>query len=94
MHLQLGEISTIVISSPQLAKAITKTHDLTFANRPTLLAMDVVFYKCTDIAFSPYGEYWRQMRRICVLELLSMKMVKSFSSIRQEKLSRLVLSIS
>ncbi|XP_019190764.1 PREDICTED: premnaspirodiene oxygenase-like [Ipomoea nil] len=94
MHLQLGEISTIVISSPELAKAITKTHDVVFANRPKIMSFDVVFYKCEDVAFSPYGDYWRQMRKICVLELLSSKMVKSFvASFRQEELSELVSSI-
>nr|WMZ41146.1 cytochrome P450 family 71 subfamily D polypeptide 6 [Ipomoea batatas] len=90
MHMQLGEISAVVISSPQLARAITKTHDLVFASRPNIMAPDIVFYKSTDVAFSPYGDYWRQMRKICVLELLSTKMVKSFCSFRQEELSSLV----
>nr|GLL44731.1 premnaspirodiene oxygenase-like [Ipomoea trifida] len=93
MHLQLGEISTIVISSPQLAKEITKTHDVIFANRPKIMSFDVVFYNCKDVAFSPYGDYWRQMRKICVLELLSTKMVKSFGSFREEQLSELISSI-
>ncbi|KAH0680974.1 hypothetical protein KY290_023162 [Solanum tuberosum] len=47
----------------------------------------------TDIAFSPYGDYWRHMRKLSTLELLSAKMVKSFSPIRQEELSSLLSSI-
>ncbi|XP_031098972.1 premnaspirodiene oxygenase-like [Ipomoea triloba] len=93
MHLKLGEISTIVISSPLLAKEITKTHDVVFANRPKMMSFDIVYYKCTDVAFSPYGDYWRQMRKICVMELLSTNMVKSFESFRQEELSEVISSI-
>ncbi|XP_075090361.1 premnaspirodiene oxygenase-like [Nicotiana tabacum] len=93
MHLQLGQIPTLVISSPQMAKEVLKTHDLAFATRPKLVVADIIHYDSTDIAFSPYGEYWRQIRKICILELLSAKMVKFFSSIRQDELSKMVSSI-
>ncbi|WCJ33039.1 cytochrome P450 family 71 subfamily A polypeptide 12 [Euphorbia peplus] len=61
MHLQLGELTNIVISSPETAKEIMKTHDITFAQRPRLLAASRTTYNYTDIAFAPYGDYWRQI---------------------------------
>ncbi|XP_015161140.1 premnaspirodiene oxygenase-like [Solanum tuberosum] len=90
MHLQLGEVSLVVVTSPIMAKQVLKTHDPAFASRPRLLASEIVLYNCTDIAFCPYGDYWRQMRKICVLEVLSGKNVRSFSSIRQDETLRLV----
>ena len=94
MHLQLGEVSSIVVSSKEMAKEVMKTHDVLFSQRPCLLAASIVTYDCSDIAFAPYGGYWRQIRRISVSELLSAKRVQLFRSVREEEVLNLVKSIS
>ncbi|XP_060189128.1 premnaspirodiene oxygenase-like [Lycium barbarum] len=93
MYLQLGEVPTVVVSSSHMAKQILKTHDLALASRPETMMGKIICYNCKDIAFSPYGDYWRHMRKLTVLELLSAKMVKSFSPIRQDELLNLLSSI-
>ncbi|XP_045829976.1 cytochrome P450 71D10-like [Trifolium pratense] len=94
MHLKLGEVSYIIVSSPEMAKEIMKTNDLTFCDRPNLFLSTILSYNATDIAFSTYGEYWRQLRKLCVIELLSVKRVQSFRYVREEEVLNLVKSIS
>ncbi|GMP65115.1 hypothetical protein CsSME_00026066 [Camellia sinensis var. sinensis] len=94
MHLLLGEVSTIVVSSPEIAEQVMKTHDLVFAQRPHLLASRIVSYGSTNIGFSPYGEYWRQLRKICTTKLLSSKRVETFRGIREEEVMNFVRDIS
>ncbi|KAJ9562991.1 hypothetical protein OSB04_008151 [Centaurea solstitialis] len=93
MHLQLGEVSALIVSSPRVAKEILMKNDVAFANRPELLVGKIVMYNYTDIALSPYGTYWRQMRKICNLELLSAKKVQSFAYIREEEVKLMKESI-
>ncbi|KAK3013248.1 hypothetical protein RJ639_009066 [Escallonia herrerae] len=51
-------------------------------------------YDSASIAFAPYGDYWRQLRKICVLELLNARRVHSFRSIREEEAKKLTESIA
>ena len=94
MHLQLGEVFFIIVSSAKYAKEIMKTHDVTFASRPYTLTSEILLYDSTDIGFSPCGDYWRQLRKICTVELLSIKRVQSFSPIREQEMNNLVKRIA
>ncbi|CAI0409713.1 unnamed protein product [Linum tenue] len=94
MHLQLGETYFTVVSSPELAHEFLKAHDLNFASRPFLPSADIIFYNSRDIGYVAYGDYWKQMRKICALQLLSAKRVKSLRRVREEEIARLVASIT
>ena len=91
--LHLGNAPFLVVSSSEIAREIMKTHDTVLANRPQIRAARVLFHGCTDIAFCPYGEYWRQAKKICVLEILSQKRVQAFQFVREEEAAEMVKKI-
>ncbi|KAK9209854.1 hypothetical protein WN944_002222 [Citrus x changshan-huyou] len=94
MLLQLGQVPTIIVSSPEVAKDVMKTHDVVFASRPHFPAAQIMSYNYRGIIFSAYGDCWKQLRKICVSELLSAKRVQSFQSIREAEVSDLINWIS
>ncbi|XP_078175607.1 desmethyl-deoxy-podophyllotoxin synthase-like isoform X2 [Carex rostrata] len=94
MFLQIGEWPTIVISSREEARMIIKTHEATFRNRPDLPTAKIFSYGGNDVAFLPYSEQWREIRKILTAELLGPKRVQFFRSIREEEVLDLIQVIS
>ncbi|XP_058094424.1 cytochrome P450 71AU50-like [Magnolia sinica] len=90
MHIRLGLVPAVIVSSPQAAQQFLKKHDLVFASRPITEVGKYISYNCKGLAFSPYGTYWRNVRKLCTLELLSNLKIESFRSMRKEELSLLV----
>ena len=94
MLLQLCGIRTVIISSAEVAREVLKVNDLACCSRPPLACGKVFTYNYRDMVLSPYGDYWREIRKICVLELFSVKRVQSYQFIREEEVDLLVDSIS
>ncbi|XBI94833.1 hypothetical protein VPH35_031400 [Triticum aestivum] len=94
MLLKLGKVPVIVASSAEAAKAIMKTHDHIFRTRPLSSKAKVLNEHGTGITFSLYGAHWRQLGKICVLELLNAKHVKAFRPTHEEEVIRFIQSIS
>ncbi|KAJ3675466.1 hypothetical protein LUZ60_004508 [Juncus effusus] len=94
MLLQMGEIPIVVLSSPEVVREVMKNHDLAFASRPITPSTYTTSYGGKGLLLPPYTEYWRQMRKICITELLSMKRVQSFRSMREEEVGNLIEHIS
>ncbi|XBI94248.1 hypothetical protein VPH35_030932 [Triticum aestivum] len=93
MYLRLGHVDTVVISSPAAAQEVLRDNSLTFASRPSLLVTEILCYGNTDIAFAPYGAYWRTLRKICMVELLSARKVRQFAPIRDTEILSLVRNV-
>ncbi|KQJ86373.1 premnaspirodiene oxygenase isoform X2 [Brachypodium distachyon] len=93
MLLRLGEVPTVVVSGAEAAELVMKAHDPAFASRPRGATQDI-FGGGRDITFAPYGAAWRQMRKICVVELLSARQVRRMEHIRADEAGSIVRSIA
>lgn len=83
MHLQLGQISTVVVTCGKVAKEFFKNHDISIASRPdNIMAANVILYGPADMLFAPFGDYYKKLRRLFVMELMSPKRVQSYQSAR------------
>lgn len=93
MQVQFGSFPVVVGSSVEMARAFLKTHDVTFSGRPKTAAGKYTTYNYSDITWSPYGPYWRQARKLCIMELFSAKRLESYEYIRTEELMSLLGSL-
>ncbi|CAD6253564.1 unnamed protein product [Miscanthus lutarioriparius] len=93
MYLRLGQNDTVVVSSPEVAQVVLRDQDINFASRPHLLSVEIIGYGGHDFAFAPYGAYWRVLRKLCTMELLSTRKVKQLAPIRDSETMSLVREI-
>ncbi|XP_030521471.1 cytochrome P450 CYP82D47-like [Rhodamnia argentea] len=75
--IKLGLFPAVVVSSSEIAKECFTRHDLALASRPQLLASEVMGYNYAFVGLAPYGPYWREVRKITTLELLSGRRIES-----------------
>jgi cytochrome P450 len=94
MLLRLCELRVVVASSADAAREIMKTQDLAFASRPKSPTGKFLLGDSLGIVSAPYGEAWRQLRRICTLELFTSRRVRSFRPVREEEVGRLLRSLA
>ncbi|XP_078166135.1 (+)-piperitol/(+)-sesamin synthase CYP81Q2-like [Carex rostrata] len=82
--LRFSSRPVLVISSRLLAEECFTTHDLVLANRPQSISSSTKHKgtKITGIGGANYGPYWRSVRRIAAVELLSSQQLHASSDVR------------
>ncbi|XP_058735193.1 geraniol 8-hydroxylase-like isoform X1 [Vicia villosa] len=86
MTLKLGQVTTIVVSSPNMAKEVLQTHDHILSNRTVPGAVKVHDHDKYNMAFLPIAPLWRELRKICNNELFSNKTLDESKGTRLQKL--------
>ncbi|KAF3786344.1 Cytochrome P450 82C4 [Nymphaea thermarum] len=88
--LRLGQMRALVVSSMDLAKECFTTNDQAFASRPPFESSKCLGYGCAMLGFAPYGPYWREVRKMTTIELLSSRRLELLKHIRVEEVGFLV----
>ncbi|XP_016570746.2 cytochrome P450 82A3-like [Capsicum annuum] len=81
-QLKLGVNHVVIVSDHKISKECFTTNDMAFANRPKNIASGILGYNNVMFAFVSYGPYWREIRKIVTVELLSARRIEMFGHIR------------
>nr|VDD47785.1 unnamed protein product [Brassica oleracea] len=89
--LRLGSRLAVVVSSPAAAEECFLTkNDIVLANRPRFTMGKYVAYDYTSMVTAPYGDHWRNLRRITALEVFSTHRLNGSAEIRHDEVKRLL----
>ncbi|XP_062077850.1 dimethylnonatriene synthase-like [Humulus lupulus] len=88
--LKLGQYRALVLSSWELVKECFTTNDRLFANRPNIAIGKYVLYDSAAFAVAPYGQYWRELRKLATLQLLSVHRIELLQHIRVKEIDSFI----
>lgn len=94
LSLRLGQRTMVVIQSAKIAKQVLQAPHNNFCNRLITTGAQRLSYNGLEVVFAPYSDYYREIKKVFVVHLLSNKRVQSFAPIRLEEVSRIIQKIS
>ena len=87
---QFGMKRALVISNHEAVKECFTTNDKAFASRPMSSHGKYLVYNYAAFGFAPYGTFWREMRKLVMIELLSSGHLETLKSMRVSEVDTLV----
>nr|GMD80214.1 cytochrome P450 CYP82D47-like [Ipomoea batatas] len=82
-QIRLGPNPVLVVSDSRVAKECFTTNDKALASRPKSLSIEIMGYNYANFGFAPYGPYWRHVRKVVMLELLSKRRLEMLGRVRE-----------
>ncbi|KAI3711325.1 hypothetical protein L2E82_41325 [Cichorium intybus] len=90
MSLKLGSITTMVVSSPDIAKEVFQTHDQSFSSRVIPDAAGMIDHHKYSMVWLPAGDQWRRLRRITREYMFSIQRLEAGELVRRKKVQELI----
>nr|QEQ76291.1 cytochrome P450 CYP82C1 [Carthamus tinctorius var. tinctorius] len=83
--LRLGSHRAFVVSNWQMVKECFTTNDRNFATRPNMAVSRYMGYNQAVFALAPYGPYWREIRKMVTLEMLTSQRLEKLKNFRNSE---------
>ncbi|KAF4370298.1 hypothetical protein G4B88_012982 [Cannabis sativa] len=92
--LRLGQYRALVLSNWELVKESLTKNDRLFANRPNIAIGKYVLYNSAAFAVSSYGQYWRELRKLATLQLLSIHRIELLQHVRVAEINSFLKNLN
>ncbi|XP_038719742.1 3,9-dihydroxypterocarpan 6A-monooxygenase-like [Tripterygium wilfordii] len=93
LKIRLGASKFVLASNAAVAKEIFRTHELCFLSKPEFGLSKYFIYRGSQFIMSPYNDYWRFMKKLCMTSLLGAPQLDKFVGVREEERIKLVKSV-
>nr|QSW03542.1 geranyl hydroquinone hydroxylase [Echium plantagineum] len=90
MSLQFGQIPTIVVSSPSMAKEILQKQDISFAGKRIPDALNAHNHWQFSVVWLPANSLWRTLRKILTSNIFTNNRLEASQHLRSQKVRDLV----
>ncbi|CAK7338761.1 unnamed protein product [Dovyalis caffra] len=88
--LKLGRITTIVISSPVIAKEALQKHDQALSSRPTRDAIRANNHYKNSIIWLPASTHWKFLKKVSAVQMFTPQKLDASQTLRQEKVQEML----
>ncbi|KAK2650504.1 hypothetical protein Ddye_017993 [Dipteronia dyeriana] len=90
MSLKLGSITTIVMSSPQVAKEALQKHDQALSSRTIPDGARNLDHHKHSVAWLPVSGPWRNLRKVCATQMFTAQKLDATQVVRGKKVQELI----
>ncbi|XP_058085878.1 geraniol 8-hydroxylase-like [Magnolia sinica] len=94
MTLRLGSITTVVVSSANIAKEVLQKHDLAFAGRNVPDAARALHHRESSMVWLPVDQRWRKLRTICNSHIFTTQRLDANQGLRCRKVQELMAHVT
>ncbi|XP_074347474.1 cytochrome P450 76T24-like [Apium graveolens] len=90
MTIKQGNVTSVVVSSPEMARQVLQKQDEAFSGRVVPNAITELEHSSHAVAWLPIGEEWRLIRRVLGSCLINSKTLDMLRGIRQDVVQEMV----